>query len=425
MYVTNPCSHHPRPPSQNLLDACLGGLLWYLLGFPLAYGHGNAFVGGSWDAVSGCVDYGMWLFLWAFAVTAGTIVSGALAERCQFITYLIYTLVLSAFIYPVVVHWVWSDQGWLKAAPDGMMPGNGFHDFAGSGVVHVTGGMAGLMGAIVIGPRVGRFRDDDGTPVNIPGHSTTLSCLGTFILWFGWYGFNAVSTLAFSNMYLASRICVNTTLAAASGGLGTLLLHVVHGHRPDVTPALNGILGGLVAITAGCDAVEPYAAIAIGTLAAPCYYYSAAALLRLRIDDPIGASPVHCFCGVWGVLSVGLFGTETYMGSASWGVLYGGSGLQLGLQAAGLAAIAAWTGILSFSLFKVLNHYNLLRVHEVHEVIGLDVTHHGGHAYYRYDGTPELHSPVSQADSSRPTTAGSLRKLESLARGHVTELHPM
>lgn len=215
-------------------------------------------------------------------MTAGTIVSGALAERCQFITYLIYTVMLSAFIYPVAVHWVWSGEGWLAAAPVGVLPGNGFKDFAGSGVVHVTGGVAALMGAWVIGPRLGRF-DADGAPVDIPGHSTTLSCLGCFILWFGWYGFNCASTLAYSDMYTASRIAVTTTLSAAAGGVVCLVIHTAHGYAPDVQPLLNGILGGLVSITAGCDVVEPYAAVVIGLIGGPVYYYSAALLLRLQV----------------------------------------------------------------------------------------------------------------------------------------------
>lgn len=273
--------------AQNLLDACMGAIIWYLLGFPLAYGRGNAFIGGSWDAVSGCVDYGTWLFLWSFAVTAATIVSGAVAERCKFITYLIYTVVMSSFIYPVVVHWTWSDQAWLSAQPVGIMPGNGFKDFAGSGVVHVTGGVAALMGAIVIGPRVGRF-DQDGAVLPIPGHSTTYSCLGCFILWFGWYGFNAVSTMSYGDMFTASRICVATTLAAAAGGLTCMIIHVLHGNPTDVMPALNGILAGLVSVTGSCNAVEPYAAIVIGAIGAPCYYYSDRLLLRFQVRVCLG-----------------------------------------------------------------------------------------------------------------------------------------
>jgi Amt family ammonium transporter len=365
------------------MDACLGAILWYLIGYPLAYGKDSGkFIGTTWDVIDGCADYATWMFQWAFAATAATIVSGAVAERCKFGGYIIYTTVLTAFIYPVVAHWGWSSYGWLSPMY-GSLPGNGFHDFAGSGIVHMCGGGAALMAAIAIGPRHGRFTADGVT--DMPGHSTTLAALGTFILWFGWYGFNPVSTLDYGSMYTASRVAVTTTLSAAAGGSTTLILHVLHKNAPDVSPALNGILAGLVGITAGCSVVEPYAAIIIGIIAAPVYYYSSMLLKRLRIDDPLDASPVHFFCGMWGVFAVGLFATEDYLGGSSWGAFYGGGGEQLGNQVAGLVAIAAWTCGLSGIMFFSMKYAGILRVPIEDEVMGLDESHHGGAAYYHTD----------------------------------------
>eukprot|EP00873_Tetraselmis_striata_P023071 jgi/Tetstr1/443335/TSEL_031350.t1 len=300
------------------------------------------------------------------------------------------------------------------------MPGNGFKDFAGSGVVHVTGGVAALMGAIVIGPRVGRF-DQDGAVLPIPGHSTTYSCLGCFILWFGWYGFNAVSTMSYGDMFTASRICVATTLAAAAGGLTCMIIHVLHGNPTDVMPALNGILAGLVSVTGSCNAVEPYAAIVIGAIGAPCYYYSDRLLLRFQVDDPIGAAPVHFFCGAWGVLAVGLFSTEDYMGGGTWGLLFGGGGLQLGIQLAGLVAIAAWSAIISWAMFKMLARAHLLRVIEQDEVAGLDVSHHGGPAYHvdmEQVPTPRKNQPGTWAGKNKRTLSRSFIAWEDSSNPH-------
>mmetsp|Transcript_28274 Transcript_28274/g.72706 ORF Transcript_28274/g.72706 Transcript_28274/m.72706 type:complete len:447 (+) Transcript_28274:359-1699(+) len=366
---------------KNVLDACVGAILWYLVGYPLAYGKDSGkFIGTTWDIISGCGDYSAWMFQWAFAATAATIVSGAVAERCKFLGYLIYSTILTAFIYPVVAHWGWSGAGWLAAKPAGALPGNGFHDFAGSGIVHMCGGGASLMAAIAIGPRHGRFTPDG--VADMPGHSTVLAALGTFILWFGWYGFNPVSTLSYEGMYLASRVAVTTTLSAASGGVGTSIIHVLHKNQPDVGPALNGILAGLVSITAGCAVVEPYAAIIIGFIGAPVYYYASMLLKKLRIDDPLDASPVHFFSGMWGVFAVGLFATEDYLGGESWGAFYGGGGGQLGNQVAGLIGIAAWSCGTSGILFFAMKYAGVLRVPIEDEVMGLDESHHGGPAYY-------------------------------------------
>jgi len=362
---------------------------------PSGYGAGNNF-------------YALWMFQWAFAAASATIVSGAVAERCDFKAYLIYTTVITGFIYPVVVHWGWSGEGWLSAfRSEGVSLGSvGMIDFAGSGIVHMTGGGAALMGAIFLGPRAGRFRAD-GTIVEIPGHSTVIAALGTFILWFGWYGFNPCSTLAFEYMDVAQKVAVTTTLSAAAGGAGVLALHCAVGNPPDVAPALNGILAGLVAITAPCPVVEPYGAAIIGFIAAPVYYGASFMLKKLQIDDPLDASPVHFFCGAWGVISVGFFATEfnvkfAYSGDATdWGVFYGAGPSQLGIQCLGVLAIGAWTCGTSAIMFYILNKLQILRVSHDDEIMGLDESHHGGAAY----DFPQVTSKVAVKDGTMTEVA--------------------
>jgi len=252
--------------------------------------------------------------------------------------------------------------------------------------VHMTGGGAALMGAIFLGPRRGRF-SEDGQCLDLPGHSTVLAALGTFILWFGWYGFNPVSTLAFEYMADAQRVAVTTTLSAAAGGCTTLLIHVLMGNPSDVGPALNGILAGLVAITAPCPVVKPWAAALIGAIGAPVYYFSSMLLKKLKIDDPLDASPVHFFCGAWGVISVGFFADDKYVCSVygvscdDYGAFMGGGGKQLGVQLLGVLAIAAWTCGTASMCFAILKGFGKLRVSADDERAGLDESHHGGSAY--------------------------------------------
>jgi len=402
---------------KNVLDACLGALVWYGWGYSLAYGengkYSNAFLGGTNFFMSKTEDvspdpelreqglnnastfFALWLFQWAFAATAATIVSGAVAERCQFKAYLTYTLVITGLIYPAVVHWVWSTEGWLSAFRDTDGDGAldilfsktvGMVDFAGSGVVHMTGGGAALMASVVLGPRYGRFAAD-GSVIDMPGSSIAFTTLGVLILWFGWYGFNPVSTLTFyGSMYVASKCAVATTLAAAAGGVTVLVIHVACQHQPDVAPALNGILAGLVSITAGCSVVEPYGAVAIGVVGGFVYYVSSWGLKRFQIDDPLDAAPVHLFGGAWGVISVGFFATSvnlqnSYGNTTDVGLLYGGSGRQLGVQALGMVAIAAWSCGISFVMFAVLRMFGSLRVAQEDEITGLDMSHHGGGGY--------------------------------------------
>ena len=257
--------------------------------------------------------YSQWIFQWAFAATSTTIVSGAAAERCRYQAYVIYTLVITGFVYPVVVHWVWSDDGWLSASnSDRSFKGSlGLLDFAGSSVVHVTGGGAAFCAAWFLGPRIGRF-DDHGRPIEVRSNDQSLIMLGSFILWFGWYAFNSASgTCVADCMVTASLAAVNTTLSAASSSMTVLILHVCQGNPIQIAPGLNGLLAGLVGITAGCAVVEPYASCLIGIASGFAYYFSARLLLLLKVDDPLEASAVHLSPGVIGTIAVGFFATET------------------------------------------------------------------------------------------------------------------
>jgi Amt family ammonium transporter len=359
------------------MDACLGSIVWYIIGYPLAYGSdAYGFIGTTWDVMGGCASYADWLFQWAFAAAAATIVSGAVAERCTFHGYTIYTCVITAFIYPPVVHWGWTSAGWLAS--------RGFKDFAGSCLVHMVGGFSSLMAAIAIGPRYGRFTPDGVAEMH--GHSSVLAVLGVFCLWFGWYGFNGVSTLSFFAMNIAARVMMTTTLSAAAGGSITMLIHVLHGHHPDVGPLLNGILAGLVSVTAPCALIEPWMAIVVGVVGGAVYYYSSWLLKKLRIDDPLDAFPVHGCCGMWATLAVGLltapqYSEEVYNDTLCYGAFYG-SGCLLGIQIAGIVAVASWTSTLAGMLFFGLRFAGWLRVPVDEEIMGLDVSHHGGAAYH-------------------------------------------
>tara|TARA_B100001094_G_scaffold100079_1_gene96227 strand:+ start:5706 stop:7046 length:1341 start_codon:yes stop_codon:yes gene_type:complete len=391
---------------KNMVDACLGAIVWYLWGYALAYGTNNEFIGGNkYIALHDGVDaikegdgmyYSSWMFQWAFAATAATIVSGAVAERCQFIAYLVYTVVLTGLIYPIVVHWGWSSTGWLspfREDQDGdgdydpIIGGQGLIDFAGSGIVHMVGGGAALMGSYIIGPRIGRY-DTSGDLDKIESHSTLLASLGTMILWFGWYGFNSVSTLCVEGcMGTASKVAVTTTLAAAAGGLSTLAIDSHTTKQLHIPSLINGILGGLVSITGSCAVVEPYAALMIGAIGGVIVYVSSAYLKKIKIDDPLDAAPIHLFCGIWGLISSGLFATkynvlQVYgMSKTDWGLFYGGGVKQLGIQLVSALVITVWTCLTSGIMFKILNDKKLLRISQQEEEQGLDQSHHGGKAF--------------------------------------------
>lgn len=366
---------------KNTIDFCLGVVLYYFIGYALMY-PGADFAGkyfgyaqpdfaaavskddmqAGFSTATGTLrklhPQADFLFQAAFCATAATIVSGAVAGRLKFSSYLIYTAVITGLIYPIVGFWKWGG-GWLGAM--------GFHDFAGSLIVHACGGFAGLAGAIMLGPRLGRFTSD-GKSVPILGHNLTMACLGVFVLLIGWYGFNPGSQLAFSgggNVAAYCKIAVNTTLAGCAGGLVGMILSWAVFKKPDLTMALNGILAGLVGITANCDCVTNGQSLAIGAIAGVLVMAAIMALDKLKIDDPVGAFPVHGVCGLWGGIATGIFGEKK----------------DLMVQLIGSFSIAGFSFVTMMILFGILKSMNQLRVSEEEEVRGLDICEHGMPCY--------------------------------------------
>ena len=358
---------------KNFMDYCGGVVSYWLVGFTLMFGVSvSGFIGSGAVALGGDFShlgleiplFAFLLFQTVFAATAATIVSGAVAERIKFSAYLVYSIVITAFIYPVVGHWSWGG-GWLYEM--------GFVDFAGSTVVHSVGGWAALVGAYYVGPRIGKYNEDGSTNA-IPGHSLTLGALGVFILWFGWFGFNAGSTISGLDPNIAV-IAVNTNLAAASAGIVAMVTTWLKYKKPDVSLTLNGGLAGLVSITAGCAGVSPIGAVAIGFFAGILLVYAVELLDKVvKIDDPVGAVSVHGICGAYGTIMVGFFSIEG-------GLLYGGGSKLLGVQVVGVLAVALWVGISSVILFSLLKTVNGLRVSKEEELRGLDSQEHGIDAY--------------------------------------------
>ncbi|MDH7578581.1 MAG: ammonium transporter [Bacillota bacterium] len=370
--------------SKNLIDFVTASLVFFAVGYGFLKGTDlGGFIGsGNWFLHGEAYDVGVYLdFFWqlVFCGTAATIVSGAVAERLKFPAYLIYTFFVSLFIYPVYAHWVWGG-GWLGNLPFGL----GHLDFAGSGVVHTVGGMIGLAGAMVLGPRFGKY-GRDGKPRAIPGHSMTLAALGTFILWFGWFGFNPGSTFSGHHLRIAI-IAVNTNLAAAAGAMVALLTVYLKTRKWDLGMALNGALGGLVAITAPAAWVEAWAAVVIGAVAGLIIVAGVYFLEARGVDDPVGAVSVHGFNGIWGLLSVGLFADGTY-GLYSLeapyvtGLFYGGGFGQLLAQIIGVVAVVAWAFGLGYIMFKVMDLVFGIRIPPEEELQGLDIREHGTPAY--------------------------------------------
>lgn len=355
---------------KNLMDFVIGTLAFYLIGFGLMFGNNpTGFYGTDGFLLSDFAKdkdlwlYAFWIFQVVFAATSATIVSGAMAERTKFTAYLIYSLVISIFIYPVFGSWCWSGlyhgKGWLEKM--------GFIDFAGSTVVHSIGGWASLAGAIVVGPRIGKF-GSDGKPKAIPGHSITLASLGVFILWFGWFGFNPGSTTVAGGD--AAKIAVNTNLAGAGGGLSAMITAWILFKKPEATMSLNGVLAGLVAITAGCNNVTPLSSIIIGLLAGILVVISVIFIERfLKIDDPVGAISVHGVCGAFGTLCVAIFNEAGF----SLNLLY--------VQSLGVICAFIWSFVLCFVMFKIISSTIGLRVSKDEEIEGLDITEHGNIAY--------------------------------------------
>ena len=370
---------------KNILDACVGALLWWSIGHGLAYDNGNWFIGtlyksaftNSYSLTSdGGIQWVNWFFQYVFAATSATIVSGAVAERSTITAYLVYTSVLTSFIYPVVVHWVWSEDGWLSSSNTNAM----FKviDFAGSAVVHMTGGIAGLCGSYIIGPRIQRF--DPGTENSFDGHSSVLQVLGTFILWFGWYGFNAGSTLGLSGASSSSdaaRSTVTTTLSATSGGLITTFYSRKMTNQWLPSKLCNGILSGLVSITASCTVVEPWASVIIGALGGFFYCIASRVIIKLKIDDPLDAFAVHGLCGLWGVIAGGFFSHPLLSYNGSCGVFYGCHETFVSALLLSISQIL-WVGTTSILLFGILKKLELLRISANEEITGMDISKHGG-----------------------------------------------
>ena len=357
---------------KNLLDLSIGTPLYWFLGFGIMFGGASGVFGGIDFFING--DYSAILpdgiSLWAFVIfqtvfcaTSATIVSGAMAERTKFSAYCIYSAVISLLIYPISGHWIWGG-GWLSQL--------GFHDFAGSAAVHTVGGVAALVGAKILGPRIGKYTED-GKAKAIPGHNITIGALGVFILWFCWFGFNGGSTVSMEGAAAetAGLVFMNTNLSAAMATVTTMLFTWFRYKKPDVSMTLNGALAGLVAITAGCDLVSPAGAAIIGIAAGIAVTLAVEFIdTKLKIDDPVGAIGVHGVCGALGTIMTGLFATES-------GLFYGGGVRFLGVQCLGVASVIIWVGITAFITFKVVDKTIGLRVSKREEIEGLDSSEHG------------------------------------------------
>ena len=363
---------------KNLMDFCIGTVMFILIGFSLLLGEDLAgFIGKpGFDIFTAYenFDFSNFVFNLVFCATTATIVSGAMAERTKFLSYCIYSAVISALVYPVEAHWIWGG-GWLADM--------GFHDYAGSCAIHMVGGIAAIIGAKLLGPRIGKFtKDKDGKIVKVnafPGHNLPIGCLGVFILWLGWYGFNGAAA---TDIPTLGSVFLTTTVAPAVATVVAMLFTWFKYGHPDVSMSLNASLAGLVAITAPCDVTDAFGAIVIGAVAGLLVIFGVWLLdYVLHIDDPVGAVGVHMMNGIWGTIAVGLFATDTAPGFAKAGIkeglFYGGGFNQLGLQLLGFVAVAGWAAVTMFFAFSLVKLTVGLRVTEEEEILGLDVTEHG------------------------------------------------
>lgn len=368
---------------KNLMDFSIGTIAFFVIGFGLMFGATNGFFGTTDFCISNIAgdgshwNYTFLIFQTVFAGTAATIVSGAMAGRTKFKAYICYSVFICAFIYPIFGSWAWGSllngNGWLEKI--------GFCDFAGSTVVHSVGGWLALAGAIVLGPRIGKY-GPDGKPKAIMGHNITLAALGVFILWFGWFGFNPGSTTVGDGEI--GRVAVTTNLAAAAGAIIAMTVSWIKTKKPDASMSLNGALAGLVGITAGCYTVTPFGAMMIGAIAGGLVVMSVYFIDGvLKVDDPVGAISVHGVCGAFGTLACGLFNAEAALGigNANSGLFYGGGFHQLGVQAIGVVSCFAWAFILGLTLFTAIKKTVGIRVTVEEELKGLDITEHGMEAY--------------------------------------------
>lgn len=384
---------------KNLMDFCIGALMFILIGYGLMFGEN--YVAGLFglptlklltDYTSSSADWSNFVFNLVFCATAATIVSGSMAERTKFSSYCIYSAVISAVVYPIEAGWIWNSNGWLAKM--------GFHDYAGSTAIHMVGGIAALIGAIFLGPRIGKYVVDKKTGKKkakaIPGHSLTLGALGVFILWFGWYGFNGAAA---KDVNTLASIFLTTTLAPATATCVTMIFTWIKDGKPDVSMSLNASLAGLVAITAPCDCVDAFGSIIIGAVSGILVVVVVEGLdKKLHIDDPVGAVGVHLANGVWGTIAVGLF-SKGYDGVGK-GLFYGGGFKQLGIQLLGFVAVASWAVITMIIVFALIKKTNGLRVTAEEEIKGLDSTEHNlPSAYADFVPTSVL---ISSAPPAQP-----------------------
>lgn len=359
--------------SKNLIVFALSTIGFWVMGFAIMFGNGGNLFGSAGFFLGDAASFSqlapaiplkaVFLFQLAFAGTAATIVSGAVAERIQFVSFLIFSLILTGILYPISGHWIWSEAGWLNSL--------NFSDFAGSTVVHSVGGWAALTGTLVLGPRINRYGMRG--PNAMPGHNMGFATLGCLILWLGWFGFNAGSTLA-ADAEAISHIAVTTNTAAAFGGVAATLTSWFYLGKPDLSMIINGILAGLVGITASCDAVTVGWSAVIGLVAGVLVVFSVTTFDKLRIDDPVGATSVHLICGVWGTLAVGLFATDT-------GLFTGHGVMQLGIQLLGVVAVGVFTFFSTGLAWYAIKAIAGIRVSQDQEIRGLDISEHGMEAY--------------------------------------------
>ena len=360
-----------------IIDVTFGGIAFYLIGFGIAYGNSNGWF--AFDTGITTKDLGLgltvsnklfWFIQLGFAIAAISIVSGAVAERMKIWSYAIYVFIFCAVMYPLVANWVWNPNGWLAL--------RGFNDFAGSAAVHAMGGFSALAAAIVLGPRIGKYRKN-GEVNAIPGHNLPLAAIGAFILWFGWFGFNPGSTLgAVGNWELIGTVATNTFLASAAGGISTMFYTYFRYGQIDITMTINGVLAGLVAITAGCNLVGPNAAIIIGLIAGILVDIAVLYIDKLKIDDPVGAIAVHGVNGFFGALAVGLFATDG-------GLIFGGGTAMLATQALGVFVIGAFGFVFTFILMKIMQKTVGIRISKVEESAGIDAVSFGVEAYSTFE----------------------------------------
>jgi len=360
-----------------IIDVTFGGIAFYIIGFGIAYGNSNGWF--AFDTGITTKDLGLgltvsnklfWFIQLGFAIAAISIVSGAVAERMKIWSYAIYVFIFCAVMYPLVANWVWNPNGWLAL--------RGFNDFAGSAAVHAMGGFSALAAAIVLGPRIGKYRKN-GEVNAIPGHNLPLAAIGAFILWFGWFGFNPGSTLgAVGNWELIGTVATNTFLASAAGGISTMFYTYFRYGQIDITMTINGVLAGLVAITAGCNVVGPNAAIIIGLIAGVLVDIAVLYIDKLKIDDPVGAIAVHGVNGFFGALAVGLFATDG-------GLFFGGGTAMLATQALGVLVIGAFGFVFTFILMKIMQKTFGIRISKVEESAGIDAVSFGVEAYSTFE----------------------------------------